>query len=100
MPCGDVQALSLDDEAVVGRLDIHVGSQVAQLGCEIQIDREIMRQVSQPRVFRSDFSGHVNGLIQRKMRMVRLVAYRIERNMLQPLQFQNSLSGSKLISVI
>ena len=34
--------LSLDDQAVVGRLDIHVRSQFAQLGCEIHVDREIM----------------------------------------------------------
>ncbi len=32
----------LDDQAVVGRLDIHVWSQFAQLGCEIHVDREIM----------------------------------------------------------
>ena len=35
----------------------------------------------------ADFPGHVNCLIKREMRMVRLVSHRVEGNMFQPLQF-------------
>ena len=78
--------LRLDDETVVGRLDIQVRGESLELSAEIRVRRESVGEVSQPGVLGPDTVRQLDSLIKRKMRVMRLITDCIQSYMLQALQ--------------
>ena len=78
--------LRLDDETVVGRLDILVRREVLELSAEIRINRERVREVSQPSVLGPDAVRQLDSLIQRKVRVMRLITDSIQSYVIQALE--------------
>ena len=78
--------LRLEDETVVGRLDIQVRGEVLELGAEIRVGRERVGKVRQPSVFGPDTVRQLDSLIQGKVRVMRLITDSIQSYMLQALQ--------------
>ena len=80
---------SRDCQAVVGWLDVRAdaafGAQVPEMVAEGGVGGEGVAQVGKPGMLRADASGQLQGLVQREMRVVGMVAHRIQRDMLQTL---------------
>ena len=71
--------------------DSPLGAQPAQILAERLIGREIVAQVGQPGMPGPDAVRQSQRLVERKMRMVRAIPYGVERQMLQPAQFDQLL---------
>ena len=74
------------DKAVVGGTDDGMDATVAAKGfkvfAELEVTRECVRQVGQPCVLGTDAVGDLKGLVKAEMRVVLLVAYRVEGHVL------------------
>ena len=78
--------LRLEDETIVGRLDVQVGRESLELGAEIWVGRERVGEMCQPGVLGADTVSKFDGLVEGEVRVMRLITDCIQSYMLQALQ--------------